>query len=155
MRLCIDRNYRIIKPLFMSAIVLGGKAQEAIPNENFQPAFLHPTPTWHHQGTWMASQIVVLSVLGQDPFLYPGSRFTVSINQGSPSKVSLFFCSLHLDSLGREKIAPQWNDLWFSTMWFFTLEVVLGTLLIGQIKVVRSCQLKRDLPALEHSLLQR
>ena len=55
----------------------------------------------------MASQIVVLSVLGQDPFLYPGSRFTVSINQGSPSKVSLFFCSLHLDSLGRENCSTM------------------------------------------------
>ena len=39
----------------------------------------------------------------------------------------------------------------------FTFRVSLKeeVLVIGQIKVVRSCQLKRDLPALEHSLQLR
>ena len=73
------------------------KAQEATPNENSFP--FTPAPAWHKKGwqTWMASQIVVLSVLGQDlgpffPLSSLGSRFTVSINQGSfPYLKSLSF----------------------------------------------------------------
>ena len=105
---------------------------------------LHPRPL-HKRGccqTWMASQIVVLSVLGQDfpgpffPLSSQGSRFTVSINQGSYLK-SLLFSLRKL--LHNEMICD-------SAPFDFHFQSVLKVLVIGQIKVVRSCQLKRDLP---------
>ena len=96
MRLCIERNYRIIKPLVMSAIVLGGKAQEAIPNENFQPAFLHSPPQLGiTRGREWQAKLLFCQFLVKTPFSIRGVDLRC-LSIKDPLLKSLFFSALSI-----------------------------------------------------------